>query len=67
MSSFSAIVVLCVVALLACAAFGTFALFVISIHRSARAPFSEIRDGRAGSLARRVLTGFYADGKESGE
>jgi hypothetical protein len=67
MFSLSVMVVLCVVAFLACAAFGSFALLVISIHRSARAQFSEIRSDRAGSFARRVLTGFYADGKESGE
>jgi len=49
---------LAIVVFLAGAAFGALVVFVISIHRTSRAPLSGSHGQRAGSLSRRLLTGI---------
>lgn len=61
------IAVLSIVVFLGGAAFGMFVLFVISIHRTDRAPLSDTHNERAGSISRRLLTGVRITRKESGE
>jgi len=52
---------------LAGAVFGALLVFVVSIHRTSRAPLSESRGHRAGSVSRRVLAGIRTDETEAGK
>jgi hypothetical protein len=49
------------------AAFGMLTLFIISIHRTSRAPLSDIHGEHAGSVSRHVLTGGRVTREESSE
>jgi hypothetical protein len=60
----SVIAVFGIIVFLSGAAFGVFVLLVISLRRTARAPLSEARAERGGSLSRRVLVGARAGGRE---
>jgi hypothetical protein len=54
-----------IVVFLGGSASGAFVLFVISIHRTSRAPLSEIRSTR-GAVSRSVLTTTRAGRREAG-
>jgi hypothetical protein len=66
-SAISIIATLSIVVFLGGAAFGMFLLFIISIHRTSRAPLSDIHGERGGSVSRHVLTGGRVTRKESSE
>jgi hypothetical protein len=66
-SALSVIATLSIVAFLGGAAFGMFVLFIISIHRTSRAPLSDIHGEHAGSVSRHVLTGGRVNRKGPGE
>jgi hypothetical protein len=63
----SVIAVLSTVVFLGGAALGMLVLVIISIHRTSRAPLSEIHATRGGSVSRRVLTGGRVTRKEDGQ
>jgi hypothetical protein len=56
----SFIAVSSVISFLSGSAFGALAVFAISIHRTRHAPLSELRQERAGALARGTLTATRA-------
>jgi len=60
----SIIEVFSIVIFLGGVAFGMLLLFIISIHRTSRAPLSKIHRECAGSLARRVLIGVRTNDEE---
>jgi hypothetical protein len=66
-SALSIIAVLSIVVFLGGAAFGMLTLFIISIHRTSRAPLSDIHGEHAGSVSRHVLTGGRVNRKGHGE
>jgi hypothetical protein len=66
-SALSLLAVLAITVFLAGAAFGGLLVFVISIHRTGRAPLSESHGDRAGSFPRRLLTGIRSDHTEAGK
>ena len=66
-SALSLIAVFSIAVFLTGAAFGALAIFVISIHRTSRAPLSESHGRRAGSISRRVLAGIRNDETEAGK
>ena len=66
-SALSIIAVFTVVVFLGGAAFGMLVLFVISIHRTSRAPLSEIHGEQRGSISRRMLTGVRVNHKQASE
>jgi hypothetical protein len=52
---------------LAGAVSGALLVFVVSIHRTSRAPLSESHGKRAGSVSRRVLAGIRTRETEAGK
>jgi hypothetical protein len=66
-SALSLIAVFTIVVFLAGTAFGVLLVFIISIHRTSRAPLSESHGRRAGAISRRVLTGIRNDKTEAGK
>jgi hypothetical protein len=66
-SALSVIAVFGIIVFLSGAASGVFALLIISMHRTARAPLSAAHDERAGAISRRVLVGARTDGREIGQ
>jgi hypothetical protein len=63
-SALSIVAVFTIVVFLGGAAFGAFMVFVVSIHRTSRAPLSEIDNAR-GALSRQVLTSARTNCRES--
>jgi hypothetical protein len=63
-SALSVIAVFGIIVFLSGAAFGIFVLFIISLHRTARAPLSDAHGERSGEISRRVLVGVRTNGRE---
>jgi hypothetical protein len=66
-SALPLIAVLVIVVFLAGTAIGALLVFIISIHRTSRAPLSESHGQRAGTISRRFLAGIRNDKTEAGE
>jgi hypothetical protein len=66
-SALSFIAIFGIIVFLSGAASGVFVLFVISMHRTARAPLSQAHEERSGEISRRVLVGVRTDGREIGQ
>ncbi len=66
-SALPLIAVLAIVVFLAGTAIGALLVFIISIHRTSRAPLSESHGQRAGKISRRLLTGIRDDKTEAGK
>jgi len=56
-----------IAAFLAGAVFGALMVFIVSIHRTSRAPLSESRGNHAGSVSRCLLAGIRTDETEAGK
>jgi hypothetical protein len=67
MSALSMVALFAIVVFLGGAAFGMLVLFVVSIHRTGRAPLSKVHRQRAGSISRRLLIGVRTNGEEDGK
>lgn len=63
----SIIAVLSIIVFMGGAAFGMLTLFIVSIHRTRRAPLSGIHNEHPGSISRCVLTGGRTSRREPGE
>lgn len=66
-SALSIIAVFTIVVFLGGAAFGALVISIVSIHRTSRAPLSEIHGEQPGSISRRMLTGGRVNCKQPGE